>query len=278
MVQLEIDDGSPWWLSMDLWTVPDDPLGAPGLPIVGMPCFIWARVHNRGDTAVSNAVVRYYWANPSVGFNRNTANLVGTANTSLTAGQDADVLCLAPWIPTFVNGGHECILAEAFHPVADPLPPSVDFAVPTDRHVAQRNLSVLMASARSGFFSLAFEVHNTARKTQLAHIALEQLSAAGLRKEAALVGIDVKGKRGKLLSLGFSSRLAPGEDAEAEHGESFEVELAAGERRGLSLIGRLKGNAGAIHIIHSLEGRELGGLSALVLADGATESDQRRSS
>lgn len=60
-VELEIRDGDPWWLSPDVWVVPGiDPLGAPGMPIAGMPAYIWARVRNLGDTDVANAEVRYY--------------------------------------------------------------------------------------------------------------------------------------------------------------------------------------------------------------------------
>src|SRR5688572_17757388 len=134
-VQLEIQDGSPyWWLSLDVWTVPgNDPEGAPGLPIVGEPCYLWARVHNAGTDAVANATVRFYWANPSVGFDRNSANHIGNANVSLNSGETKEVLCLVAWNPIFVNGGHECILAEAFHTSLDPLPASPTFNVPTDR-------------------------------------------------------------------------------------------------------------------------------------------------
>src|SRR6266403_1043522 len=163
-VLLEIPDGSPWWLSPDIWTVPgNDPQGTPGLPIVGQPCYLWARVTNNGTDAVDNATVRFYWANPAVGFDRNTANHVGDANVSLNAGETQDVLCLVPWMPSFVNGGHECVLAEGFHQTLDPLPATPDFDVPTDRHVAQRNLSVLMMAMHMQRFVLPFEIVNTPR-------------------------------------------------------------------------------------------------------------------
>lgn len=162
-VQLEILDGNPWWLSPNIWVVPGgDPLGAPGVPIAGMPAYMWARVRNSGETPVVNAEVRFYWADPSSAFDRTTANLVGSAFVTLQAGEVTEVLLLVPWIPEFVNNGHECILAEAFHPFADPLSASPAFNVPTDRHVAQRNLSVAMASAM-GFFSFGLTQVNTMR-------------------------------------------------------------------------------------------------------------------
>src|SRR6266436_6538005 len=181
-VLLEIHDGSPWWLSLDIWTVPgNDPQGAPGLPIVGQPCYLWARVTNNGSDAVADATVRFYWANPSVGFDRNTANHIGNANVALKAGETQDVLCLIPWMPTFVNGGHECVLAEAFHQTLDTLPATPDFNVPTDRHVAQRNLSVLMMSMHIAHFSLPFEIVNTQRLARSFSIKAELGTVEELR-------------------------------------------------------------------------------------------------
>lgn len=114
--QLEIIGGNPWWMSPDIWTVPgSNPEGAPGTPIAGQTCFLWARVRKYGNSRVSNATVRYYWANLAVGFDRNTAHLIGASNVNLTPGEMAKVLCLTPWISEFVNDGHECVLAEAFH-------------------------------------------------------------------------------------------------------------------------------------------------------------------
>jgi hypothetical protein len=103
-VNLEIPDGDPWYDSPNLWTVPgNNPEGPVGTPIAGEPCYVWARVTNSGTTKVSNATVRFYWANPAVGFNRTTANLLGTSFVTLDSGQTADVLCLTPWFPEGVT-------------------------------------------------------------------------------------------------------------------------------------------------------------------------------
>src|SRR5690242_16116569 len=94
-VQLEVHDGNPWWASPDIWVVPgDDPDGPIGSPVAGTPAYVWARVTNNGETAVSDATVRFYWANPSVGVDRTTANLIGTAFVTLAGGQSDEVLCL----------------------------------------------------------------------------------------------------------------------------------------------------------------------------------------
>lgn len=101
-VELEIQDGTPhWYLSPNIWTVPgDDREGPPDMPIVGAMCFMWAKVRNNGSTPVNNAQVRFYWANPSVGFDRNTANFIGSSNVSLAPSETRDVLCLTPWNPS----------------------------------------------------------------------------------------------------------------------------------------------------------------------------------
>jgi len=58
-VTLQIQDGSPWWLSPNVWAVPGaDPEGPPGTPIVDTPACLWAHVENLGATPVSDAQVR----------------------------------------------------------------------------------------------------------------------------------------------------------------------------------------------------------------------------
>lgn len=39
----------------------------------------------------------------------------------VAAGDSSEVLCISPWVPVVVNGGHECVVAQAISP-ADPLP------------------------------------------------------------------------------------------------------------------------------------------------------------
>ena len=69
---------------------------------------------------------------------------------TLTWGQTADVLCLTPWTPTWVNGGHECLIAEVVSS-ADPPPPRTPadpFDPPGERQMAQRNLNLVASSSR----------------------------------------------------------------------------------------------------------------------------------
>lgn len=146
-VELLIRDGSPdWWESPDIWVVPgSDPNGPAGTPVVGGPAYLLATVRNDGDVDVSQVQVDFWVADPSLQIRKGTANHIGTAFADVPAGGAQDVLCLAPWHVTLVNGGHECVVVEASSP-ADPLaPPPADPDVldaPTYRQIAQRNLSV----------------------------------------------------------------------------------------------------------------------------------------
>lgn len=263
-VSLEIEDGTPsWYLSHDIWTVPgNDPEGPPGPPIAGTDCYLWARVRNKGTTPVSNASVRFYWANPAVGFDRNTASFVGASFVTLDAGESAEVLCLTPWVPQFVNGGHECVLAEAFHPAADPLPPGAAFEVPTDRHVAQRNLSVILAL--NSRFHLPFEIHNPGRRDAVFTLTTRTGEARDLER---LEHVPVPKESGGFEMLGFVATSCPEEgDWELARPVVKRLQVPAGGRAGLTLIGRLKGSAAVVHVLQSMDGHIVGGLAALVLS------------
>jgi len=276
-VLLEIPDGNPWWLSPHVWTVPgDNPEGSEGLPVAGSPCYLWARVTNGGRDRVENATVRFYWANPAVGFDRTTANLVGTSFVSLEAGATREVLSLTPWIPQFVNNGHECILAEAFHPTFDPLPATPAFDVPQDRHVAQRNLSVLLPA--QPLFFLPFEVHNPGRKAAKyridARVAPLKLAAPLLKGLGRTV--HVPEREGKPPKLGFVQSPCPREeDLKALKGSIAGLAVPPRQRAGLTLVGEAGAGACLVHVEQTLDGRLVGGLSVLVLPQGKATSGKK---
>jgi len=278
-VELEILDGSPnWWLSPNIWTVPgDDPSGTPGLPIVGEQCFLYARVTNNGSNAVQDATVRFYWANPSVGFDRNTANHIGDANVSLNGGETQDVLCLVPWMPTFVNNGHECVLAEAFHPTYDPLPASPDFNVPTDRHVAQRNLSVLLMAKGMKMFSLSFQVCNSWRTARTFQVTAQPGRTEELKALLPHLGRTLpKFGKGKLERVGFVTKPCPDEDERKQAKQVIErLEVKPNTCLGLSVVGELEGEAALLHIVQTADGKEVGGLSILVVRDTDDAKERR---
>jgi len=266
-VTLEIRDGAQyWWLSPDVWVVPgSDPTGSPGQPTAGEPAYLWARVHNTGDTPVSNATVRFYWGNPAVGVDRSTATLVGTAFVTLAADQSNEVLCLTPWIPTFVNEGHECVLAEAFHASLDPLPATQAFDVPNDRHVAQRNLSVL--NGAENMASLAFEIHNPGRADLAFTVRATPGDLRELRQLTDTLGVGNEHLHpGQVQILGFARGVCPTDaDEEFRNGEA-RIEVRGGGKVGLTLLARVRDGVGLVHVVQSTSEREVGGLTALLLS------------
>ncbi|MFT4023684.1 MAG: hypothetical protein QM664_07870, partial [Flavihumibacter sp.] len=202
----------------------------------GVPCFMMARVKNNGNTAVVNATVKFYWANPSIGPDRNTATLVGQSFVSIDPGGTQEVLCLSPWTPVFVNNGHECLIVECFHP-QDPLPATLAFNVPTDRHVAQKNLAVV--NAQKSMFHFPFEVHNGSRKDRKYHIRVRQQPLAGAFKK--IPESFRKLKEGKLGNLTFNqSRCMPESAGNSDHHtQETQVEVTAFGKFPLSITGKI---------------------------------------
>ena len=145
-VGLHIRHGSPqWWESPDIWVVPgQDPNGPPGSPVVGQTAFLWARVW--ADQDVQGVQLDFWVANPAMQIRKSSANHIGTAFADIQAPGPQEVLCLAPWNVTLINGGHECVVVEASSTL-DPLtPPPTDPDVldaNTYPQIAQRNLSVI---------------------------------------------------------------------------------------------------------------------------------------
>lgn len=265
-VELEIRDGSPYWASPDIFVLANTNDEEESMPVAGMPCYLKARVRNNGSTAVANATVRFYWANPAIGLTRDTATLVGQAFVSLEPGDEREALCLTPWVPEFLNEGHECVLAEAFHET-DPIMPSTDFEVPTDRHVAQRNLSVAVASM-SGMFHFNFEMHNGSRKDQALQAMVQPLPFDKLRKrfpqlvrQHKLDGL----KEGKLVKSAFtdSSCLAPGFEDQGQQSQTYKLQ-GHGKAK-MALTGQIDGDFAALNILQ-LRGKSLtGGLCVLII-------------
>lgn len=263
-VSLEIRDGSPWWLSPDIWVVPGpDPEGSPGLPLIGEPAYLWARVRNTGTSTASNATVRFYWANPNVGFTRATANVVGEATVTLGSGEQQDVLCLVPWVPANLGNGHVCVLAEAFHP-NDPLPAQLDFDVVGDRHVGQRNLNLVVA--QMGRFSIRFEMHNPSRKARAVALTVDHADPGTLGK---LKGLDEESWSkicgGKITDLTLSDVAESRRCSGVTHAPGELLKLDPWHRRVVELCGVLDGAGALVHVRQTTGGRETGGLSILVL-------------
>jgi hypothetical protein len=282
-VELWIDDGNPWYLSPDIWVVPsDDPNDPPGMPFEGISAYVWARVHNRGSTAVSNATVRYYWADPSTLITLATATLIGTSSASLAAGETKDVLCVTPWVPQFVNSGLECLVAEAFAP-ADPLPPSSPsdpIDVPGDRHVAQRNISVGKAAPMMMFLH-PFVMGAGGRAGGKVALRVRRAPLEILKPLVRAIGLDrLPDEAPELDEVGVRPYRC-GEPVDDVGKPELALEMRPGERRGMALAVRVPektpDGAGALFLVEQLAGDEVvGGVGVLVLAEGGDDDQRRR--
>jgi hypothetical protein len=273
-VQLVIEDGDPhWYLSPDIWVVPgSDPGGAPGSPVAGQPAYLWAHVANPGSTAANGVRVNFYWANPALQVLRSNANLVGSAFADVAAGGGQDVLCLVPWTPVIVNGGHECLVAEAIH-ASDPLPVPLpdDFDPPAFRQVAQKNLTVLAMSARM-MATHAITIGGWRRADKAVVVTAE---VGGALPERSLQRLGLKRLRpaaGPGVEVGLDhERRCPGE-GDPLGAESLEVRVARGTSAAVHLSIRARDLApGEYHLVHVTErmgDRRLGGLAFVVIAAG----------
>src|SRR5581483_9844118 len=130
-----------------------DPGLAPPLPpalgdtaVAGEPNTIYAHVWNFGKASANEVLVEFYWCNPALGINAGSVTLIAQTEMSLGAKgsgrSHAVIKCPEAWVPTFVNGGHECLLVRVWDNPAD-LPGLPIFDASINRHVAQRNIHVV---------------------------------------------------------------------------------------------------------------------------------------
>jgi hypothetical protein len=178
--------GTVFWESPDVWV-----LSSAGVnqPVVGEPNTLFARVSNFGLEQVSGVAVKFWWANPSIAITEASANLIGVAFVTIPARRSLIVQCPTPWVPIVENGGHECLLAEAYQPIFDPLTAPMDPTV--DRHVGQHN-EQLVTVGPGGSFEAVVQAANIAPLQQA--VAMELHTAAtGLTTAliAAHHGLDV---------------------------------------------------------------------------------------
>ncbi len=177
--------GAPFWESPDIFILSGvDPSAAPDVPSAlgqvaeaGQPNTIYAHVWNFGNASANEVLVEFYWVNPSLGISADSVNLIAQTVTSLGAKgsgrSHALIKCPKSWVPSFVNGGHECLLVRIWDNPSD-LPGQPPFDASWNRHVAQRNIHVnapgVMSTAR-----MAPGVTSTARMLKKATgLAMEQ--------------------------------------------------------------------------------------------------------
>lgn len=155
----------PFWESPDIFIVPSvDPSVAPAVPatfgdvaLANQPNTLYAHVWNLGQAGAAEVIVEFYWCDPSLGVNLASTHLIAQTTISLgpkgSGHAHAVVKCPVAWTPTFLNGGHECLLVRVWDNTADlPGLPMLDARV--NRHVGQRNIHVVAPGGAAMFRSL----------------------------------------------------------------------------------------------------------------------------
>lgn len=144
----------PFWESPDVFILAGvDAAIAPAVPpalgqtgLADQPNTLYAHVWNFGNASAPQVVVEFYWCDPTLGIGPAGAHLIGQTMVSLGAkgsGQShAVVKCPETWTPTYVNGGHECLVVRVWDYTGDALgTPPWDASL--NRHVGQRNIHVV---------------------------------------------------------------------------------------------------------------------------------------
>lgn len=272
---LIIRDGlSQWWLSPDIWVVPgNDPNGAAGAPVAGGPAYLWARLANTGTSPAYGARVDFYWADPSAQVVVGVATQVGSAYADLDPGDTQDVLCLVPWLPVIVNGGHECLLAVAhgagdLNPIPDPLPNGYAFDPPAHDQIAQRNISVLSA-ARLGA-PLAIAVHALPRVDKRAQVALSYGGELDERLLEQLGLRQLRPAKEPAVEAWLSREARCGDADDKERGQQeLNLEVARGTAAAVFVNLRARdlphGHYQLIHVIERAAGKVVGGVSYVIV-------------
>jgi len=129
----------PFYLSPDIFFSPTDALGN---PVAGTDVTVRARVFNGGLAPAVATFVEFYWFDPSFAIVAGNGNFIGSKLVTVPAGLSLDVTCPKVWTPTFVNGGHECLVVQCSCPGEGTSGLQFPFQAAIDRHVGQRNLNV----------------------------------------------------------------------------------------------------------------------------------------
>jgi hypothetical protein len=284
MSSLAIDHGNPWWLSPNVWAVPTSNPSEPSpgeiAPVVNNQYLLVANVRNTSPSEVLNAEVYFWWANPSLGIlTTANANPVGTSSVSVVGNGSNTSLELSPWTPSFVNNGHECLIAAVVEGGGPP-PTVLDGA--NDPTVAQHNLGVVnVGEHMEGRFFYAFQVCNPFRLEQRFTIHAERgpieqaapflTSLGDPSHRSAPKGAERRASREaahSALKLGFVHEVCPHpRDFDRMRPILEDVRLAPFACTGFTLVGVLEEGEALIHVSQRIHEKIVGGLSVLVLSE-----------
>lgn len=137
-----IPSGTAYWASPDIWVENQNGIGN---PIAGQDNFLHAKIYNLGAADAAPVKVDFYWADPSLGLGASNMNYIGSEWVEVKSLRSKVVKCTTPWVPIFLNNGHECVMVNCSNHILDPI--KQPFEPVLDRHVGQRNLHVEKAQA-----------------------------------------------------------------------------------------------------------------------------------
>jgi len=173
----------PFWESPDIWTAAGDPATTPAIPPdhggvlnAGQPNTVYAHCWNLGFAPLAGVVVEFWWFNPSLGIDGTHGHLIGTARCELAGrgmpGSHKLVKCPKPWVPVVENGGHECLVVRMYG-IGDPLGAN-EWAPWLNRHVAQRNVSVVSTAQNSAQLIRLLDATAGMHRLQLIQVGARQ--------------------------------------------------------------------------------------------------------
>jgi hypothetical protein len=287
-----------WWLSPAIWlTAQGDPSTGPKVisPIVGKPYTVWVELQNfymEADTGGWNLFV--CWGIPFTGTlpSVHIGQILNGAMTSagpqgapitvtvpggtLTSPGIATLSAATAWTPTLENGGHECLVAAVYDEQAiGGLPTSTlldgDATWNQSYSVAQHNFTVLQVLGGMSHRALyPFEVCNAAGEEREFVVTAWQAPLKQIERFLPGVrgGRTVMERPGKVERLGI---VASAKADAAELGKApaslSRVKILGRSCRPFTLGVSLQTGNALIHVTQSLDGRVVGGLSVLAMAE-----------
>ncbi len=146
---LVIRDGDPLWVSEAISLTSEDGSLIDWSNVhPGTAYFVNAVIENQGEQHAVGVYVQFYWRAPNIAEDSGY-HLIGDPVfvPSIMGQSSLTVSSSSHWIPIDSStSAHRCILVNCFT-FTDPIPEGNEFKYKTDRHVAQRNLTLFMAKA-----------------------------------------------------------------------------------------------------------------------------------
>jgi hypothetical protein len=280
---LYIEQGAApnWWLSPAIWVAPvAGSHAAPGVtPIAGDVYDVFVQVQNPYDGPVDDWNLLVCWVIPTAGpiplpptsqFLNGLPE--GSPLGSFRANSTRTVQTTTTWTPAFLNGGHECLIAVAYdQSIGGPGASLNGDEVPNEAlSIAQHNLGVLAVGTHPIHrFEYGFQVCNGAGEARRFVVAARQAPLAEIAAFLPSVpgGRQVLDHPGKVERLGVVACHRP--DPTALEGSTAimpYIDIGPRSCHPFTLGGTLQRGNALIHVTQSLDGRVVGGLSVLVMA------------